>query len=507
MRAQVIYSFLVVIFASSAPAQQSEPRCGGRGPTFWSVPFRLEEPGDFQTGIPRASLRKLYDERAVAITPEVEIDCPDFGTDWWGANPSPIWLSNRNVLVVWAGWSPPARGQTIGMTVLNDEGERVSECSILSDMCLSIEHDHCEFGDVRLCRSGGNIVAVWEGCFHCGSGDPWLVWFQILDESLNRLGQAQSVPLPELSYGTGIKDVAGSSSGRLVIVAEEGWPFGDPSFDTYRLPCVLLYDKEGTLLARIYPEPRFQPGWHLPEEVPEWPPPGRLFHVCGVACDAEGNFVVVWSAPDGPAEYNWFEGVYARMYRADGTPRTDAFLVNQDTLWDQDTPQVAMDSKGNFIIVWREGGLKAQRFLPDGTRYGREFFLDIWPWGASVFWPLYDIEMNDSGRIVLTFRHDLIRTSYGVVRVFDFWAVPFIRGDANFDGSVDLADVVTILRYLFRGGKEPEALDAADVNDSGSVNLSDPVYLVMHLFSGMPEKLPLPYPYWGIDRTGDTLGE
>src|SRR5437867_4464910 len=38
----------------------------------------------------------------------------------------------------------------------------------------------------------------------------------------------------------------------------------------------------------------------------------------------------------------------------------------------------------------------------------------------------------------------------------------FLRGDADSDGRVALTDAVKVLQYLFRGGGQPECLDAAD---------------------------------------------
>lgn len=64
---------------------------------------------------------------------------------------------------------------------------------------------------------------------------------------------------------------------------------------------------------------------------------------------------------------------------------------------------------------------------------------------------------------------------------------PYICGDANGDGSVNIGDAVYIIGYVFRGGPAPVPVAAADVNLDGNVNIGDAVYLVNNIFRGGPE--------------------
>ncbi len=81
---------------------------------------------------------------------------------------------------------------------------------------------------------------------------------------------------------------------------------------------------------------------------------------------------------------------------------------------------------------------------------------------------------------------------------------PFVRGNANNSGDVDLSDAVFTLNYLFTGGSTPVCLDAADANDTGTVELSDAVWALNFLFQGGPSIKP-PYPDPGLDPTPDSL--
>jgi hypothetical protein len=81
---------------------------------------------------------------------------------------------------------------------------------------------------------------------------------------------------------------------------------------------------------------------------------------------------------------------------------------------------------------------------------------------------------------------------------------PFVRGDVEENGDLNLSDAVVILGFLFVGGAEPMCLDAADVDDNGEVNITDPIGLLTYLFlSGLPPAFPHPLP--GYDMTADGL--
>ncbi len=80
----------------------------------------------------------------------------------------------------------------------------------------------------------------------------------------------------------------------------------------------------------------------------------------------------------------------------------------------------------------------------------------------------------------------------------------FIRGDANTDGRVDLADAVYSLSALFRNGPEFPCRKAADSNDNGEVDLTDAIYLLNYFFSGGAEPVS-PFPECGRDSNEDEL--
>ena len=71
-----------------------------------------------------------------------------------------------------------------------------------------------------------------------------------------------------------------------------------------------------------------------------------------------------------------------------------------------------------------------------------------------------------------------------------------MRGDVNHDGAelIDIADLLYLIDYMFRGGPEPVCFDEADIDASGlePLDISDLFYLIDYMFTGGPEPLPCP---------------
>jgi hypothetical protein len=61
-----------------------------------------------------------------------------------------------------------------------------------------------------------------------------------------------------------------------------------------------------------------------------------------------------------------------------------------------------------------------------------------------------------------------------------------MRGDANADKKVTVADVIYLINYLFKDGPSPNPfpLEQGDVNCNGHVTVADVVYLINYLFKG-----------------------
>ena len=70
---------------------------------------------------------------------------------------------------------------------------------------------------------------------------------------------------------------------------------------------------------------------------------------------------------------------------------------------------------------------------------------------------------------------------------------PFLRGDVDQSGDLQLTDAVAIFSYLFLGDSEPGCLAAADADGTGEINLTSGVFLLQFLFiGGQQPEAPFP---------------
>jgi hypothetical protein len=72
--------------------------------------------------------------------------------------------------------------------------------------------------------------------------------------------------------------------------------------------------------------------------------------------------------------------------------------------------------------------------------------------------------------------------------LLNFTLVPgtFVRGDADYDGVINSADISYLINYLFVGGPIPVPYSAGDANSDTQVNSADVAYLINYLFVGGP---------------------
>jgi len=61
--------------------------------------------------------------------------------------------------------------------------------------------------------------------------------------------------------------------------------------------------------------------------------------------------------------------------------------------------------------------------------------------------------------------------------------IGFDCGDADGEGTINIADAVFLVEYIFSGGAAPNPLAAGDTDCSGDINIADCVYLINYIFS------------------------
>ncbi len=85
---------------------------------------------------------------------------------------------------------------------------------------------------------------------------------------------------------------------------------------------------------------------------------------------------------------------------------------------------------------------------------------------------------------------------------------PFIRGDTNQDGIINVADAVVIAKAVFGLGSKLQlvqnCMDSADANDDEAMDTTDALYILRYLFEG---DTPIPPPnVCGNDPTPEAGG-
>jgi hypothetical protein len=101
---------------------------------------------------------------------------------------------------------------------------------------------------------------------------------------------------------------------------------------------------------------------------------------------------------------------------------------------------------------------------------------------------------QDTARVIVSFGPLLAQT--------------FVRGNANDDLKVNIADAIWMINELFFSGPASPCRDAADANDDGATDSADAAYLIAFQFQvpeGSPPP-PAPYPDCGVDPSGDDDG-
>ncbi|MBU1626012.1 hypothetical protein KKB18_01450, partial [bacterium] len=81
-----------------------------------------------------------------------------------------------------------------------------------------------------------------------------------------------------------------------------------------------------------------------------------LNHNPAIAIDSSGNFTIVWmnhGYENPPINYS----IYAQRYDNNGNPLGSNFIVNPETAFieEQKFPAIAMNDNGNFVVTWQGG--------------------------------------------------------------------------------------------------------------------------------------------------------
>ncbi|MEZ0369930.1 MAG: hypothetical protein ACAI44_12660, partial [Candidatus Sericytochromatia bacterium] len=128
---------------------------------------------------------------------------------------------------------------------------------------------------------------------------------------------------------------------------------------------------------------------------------GMFHNFPGIAMDSTGDFVVVWQSSDQDgSDY----GIYAQRYSASGKPHGNEFRVNDNTNAKQHQAAVAMDDDGDFVVTWtsdNQDSIFAKRFDSRGRALAGEFRVNTFS-GLPHRNP--DVALDHDGDFVITWQ-------------------------------------------------------------------------------------------------------
>ncbi len=131
-----------------------------------------------------------------------------------------------------------------------------------------------------------------------------------------------------------------------------------------------------------------------------------------IAMDSQGNFVVVWESDgqDGSGS-----SIFGQHYASDGSPVGGEFQVNAQTHYSQTHPRIAMGFDGRFVVIWSSNdgsyeGVYGRLFDSDGNPQGDEFQVNVYTDDGQV---MPDVSMGSDGRFVVVWTSAQQDGSYG----------------------------------------------------------------------------------------------
>jgi len=289
---------------------------------------------------------------------------------------------------------------------------------------------------------------------------------------------AQLLPQPDLAFGLRINDLEMSSTGTAVFVAGafyEVWVAGAAQI---RNRLAQVDAATGVLLPWLA---------GTSGEIFEITRVDDILYVGGnfsSAAGAQRNKVAALHATTGLAT-PWNPDISGG---GSGGGVHDIDLRGDELLLSGRFSYIGLDAFENVALVHRTTGVPA-------------------PWDPRVIPEVNVATVDASGRIHLAGEFSMVEGSPRAhVAAFDTADLDprFIRGDANGDLDIDIADPVRILGYLFTG-QSLSCATAADLNDDDLVDIADPIVCLGLLFGSTGVPLP-PYPCCGEDPTPGALG-
>ncbi|MBZ0270774.1 hypothetical protein K8I61_01965 [bacterium] len=280
-----------------------------------------------------AVMARFYDENGIAAGEAVEVFAMQ-GVEW--AFPRVV-AGDDVVLIAWTHTGTDGKKQGVYARLYEWCGVPLGEPFAVAESV----GDWTALSSIAM-KTDGNFLVHYQ----VGSFGEETAWVRRYDATGTPVGAAFEVD------ESGILGI--DADGDFVLAWTEG---SSTDFDAY----ARRYQPDGTPYAEKF---RVNQATEL----------GQV--VTGLAVAPDGHFVVAWHFIE---QYNAQVDAFARVFEADGLPRTDEFRMNEDVPGEQPRPDVAMAANGRFVAVWPDRdpgeyafGAKGRLYDENATPLGEE---------------------------------------------------------------------------------------------------------------------------------------
>ncbi len=278
-------------------------------------------------GLSTEVLMRRFQADGTAITGELAVNQTTLGTQHWA---NVAMDDYGNGVVVWVSDTQDSLTRGVYARRFDSTGAMVGNEFLVNTTSAGSQNN-----PVVAMSADGAFVVAWDGQ---GTGDGAGIFARRYDSSGNSLGNEFRVNTTTSGTQTG-PGIAMSASGNFVVVWSDNSGVHGQRYGTSGSAAGAEFLIESSSNASDA--------------------------VVGMAGD--GSFVVAWqrAASD--------KGVYMRRYGANGTSLGAATLVNADDTGDQGSPSISVSPNGDFVVTWEgkgvgdTSGVYARRFSSNGT--------------------------------------------------------------------------------------------------------------------------------------------
>jgi hypothetical protein len=332
--------------------------------------------GGSQDGSGAGVYAQRYNSSGVAQGSEFKVNSY---TTAYQSSPSVAMDSDGDFVVVWGSNSQDGSGYGI-------YGQRYNASGVAQGSEFGVNSyttSNQQLPSVAM-DSDGDFVVVWESTIQDGSN------YGIYGQRYNASGVAQGSEFIVNSYTTSnqrVPSVAMDNDGDFVVTWQSDGQDGSGA-GVYGQ----RYNASGVAQGSEFLVNTYTTNNQGPPSV---------------ATDSDGDFVVVWESYGQDGSYY---GIYGQRYNAAGVVQGSEFLVNTETSDHQRFSSVAMDSDGDFVVVWQSNGqdgsnygIYSQRYNASGVAQGSEFMVNSYTTSNQQF---PSAAMEADGDFVVTWQSD-----------------------------------------------------------------------------------------------------